>query len=74
MSCPYWRGAPCGVPSLRRLAVAHMDSVAPVQVQDEDQFAVMEVCRQVIAGVLRRTAAEGRFIPRAVLMCPMGWR
>jgi hypothetical protein len=51
-----------------------MDSVAPVQVQDEDQFAVMEVCRQVIAGVLRRTAAEGRFIPRAVLMCPMGWR
>ena len=40
-----------------------MVSVAPVRVQ-EDPFAVMEVCRQVLEGVLRRSAAEGMFIPR----------
>jgi hypothetical protein len=33
--------------------------VAPVQVQ-EDPFAVMEVCPQVIAGVLRQVAIVQR--------------
>jgi hypothetical protein len=49
-----------------------MVSVASVQVHEEDQFAVMEVCRQVIEGVLRRSAAEGRFIPRGWIDVPYG--
>lgn len=57
------RGAPCAVLSLRRLAAAPMASVAPVQVQ-EDPFAVMEACRKAIEEVLKRSVAEGRFIPR----------
>jgi hypothetical protein len=36
------------------LAAAQVVSVAPVQVQEEDPFSVMEVCPQVIAGVLWR--------------------
>ena len=40
-----------------------MVSVAPVQVQ-EDPFAVMEACRKAIEEVLKRSVAEGRFIPR----------
>jgi hypothetical protein len=49
-----------------------MASVAPVQVQAEDPFAVMEVCRQVIEGVLRRSAAEGWFIPQCWIDVPYG--
>ena len=49
-----------------------MVCVAPVQVQAEDPLAVMEVCRQVIEGGLRRSAAEGRFIPRGWIDLPYG--
>ena len=49
-----------------------MVCVAPVQVQAEDPLAVMEVCRQVIEVGLRRSAAEGRFIPRGWIDLPYG--
>jgi hypothetical protein len=58
-----WRVAPCGVPSLRRLAAALMVCVAPVRVQ-EDLFAVMESCQKAIECMLKRSAAEGRLITR----------
>lgn len=66
-----WRGAPCGVPSLRRLAAVLMDCVAPVGVQ-EDPFAVMERCQKGIEGVLKRSAVEGRLIPRGWIDMPYG--
>ena len=49
-----------------------MVCVAPVQVQAQDPLGVMEVCRQVIEGGLRRSAAEGRFIPRGWIDVPYG--
>ncbi len=66
-----WRGAPCGVPSLRRLAAALMVSVAPVRVL-EDPFAVMESCQRAIEWVLRRSEAEGMLIPRGWIDVPYG--
>ena len=51
-----WRGAPCGVASLRCSAAALMVCVAPVRVQ-EDPFAVMESCQKAIEGVLKRSVA-----------------
>jgi hypothetical protein len=58
-----WRGAPCGVPSLRRLAAALMVCVALVRVQ-EDLFAVMESCQKAIEYMLKHSTAEGRLITR----------
>ena len=49
-----------------------MVRVAAVQVQEEDPFAVMEVCRQVVEGLLRRSAAEGWFIPQGWIDVPYG--
>jgi hypothetical protein len=45
--------------------------VAPVRVQ-EDPFAVMEACRKAIEGVLKRSVAEGRLIPRGWIDVPYG--
>ena len=49
-----------------------MVRVAPGQLQEEVPFAGMEVCRQVFEGVLRRLAAEGRYIPRSWIDVPYG--
>ncbi|MFM9101541.1 MAG: hypothetical protein ACKOPS_09455 [Cyanobium sp.] len=45
--------------------------MAPGLVQ-EDPFAVMEGCRKVIEAVLKRSAAEGRLIPRGWIEVPYG--
>jgi len=66
-----WRGAPCGVPSLRRQAAGFIVSVGLVRVQ-EDPFALMESCQKAIEWVLKRSVAEGRLIPRGWIDVPYG--
>ena len=48
-----------------------MVCVAPVRVQ-EDLFAVMESCQKAIERMLKRSAAEGRLIPRGWIDVPYG--
>jgi hypothetical protein len=48
-----------------------MVCVAPVRVQ-EDPFALVEGCRQVIEAVLKRSVAERRLIPRGWIDVPYG--
>ena len=48
-----------------------MVCVAPVRVQ-EDPFAAMESCQKAIEWVLKRSAAEGRLIPRGWMDVPYG--
>ena len=48
-----------------------MVCVAPIRVQ-KDPFALMESCQKAIEWVLKRSAAEGRLIPRGWIDVPYG--